>query len=43
MFIIKSLLNFVKDKNSGSVNEVKETHQMCYLFKPEVTLLLNSF
>lgn len=34
---------FIKDKNSGSVDELQETHRMRYLFKPEVELLLREF
>lgn len=33
---------FIKDKNSEAVTELKETHRMRYLFKPEVELLLNN-
>ena len=33
---------FIKDKNNGSVDELQETHRMRYLFRPEVTLFLNS-
>ena len=33
---------FIKDKNSGSVDELQETHRMRYLFQPEVILLLNN-
>jgi len=31
---------FIRDKSSGSVEEVKELHRMRYLFQPEVSLLL---
>ncbi len=31
---------FVRDKNSGEVDELRETHRMRYLFQPEVELLL---
>jgi SAM-dependent methyltransferase len=31
---------FIKDKNTGAVEEVQETHRMRYLFKPEIDLLL---
>lgn len=34
---------FIKDKNSGAVEELEETHQMRYLFKPEIELLLQEF
>lgn len=34
---------FIKDKNSGVVEELQETHRMRYLFKPEVELLLKQF
>ncbi|MEP0885497.1 class I SAM-dependent methyltransferase [Trichocoleus sp. ST-U3] len=30
---------FIKEKNTGAVEELQETHQMRYLFKPEVNLL----
>jgi SAM-dependent methyltransferase len=30
---------FIKEKNTGSVEELHETHRMRYLFKPEVDLL----
>ncbi|MBP5972728.1 class I SAM-dependent methyltransferase [Brasilonema sp. CT11] len=30
---------FIKDKNSNSVNELRETHRMRYLFKPEIELV----
>ena len=30
---------FIKEKNTGSVEELQETHQMRYLFQPEVDLL----
>ncbi|MDJ0795479.1 MAG: class I SAM-dependent methyltransferase [Calothrix sp. MO_167.B12] len=32
---------FVKDKNSGAVNELRETHTMRYLFNSEIELFLN--
>jgi SAM-dependent methyltransferase len=32
---------FIRDKESGVTEEVKETHQIRYLFKPELELLLN--
>jgi SAM-dependent methyltransferase len=31
---------FIKDKNTGKVEELQETHRMRYLFKPEIDLLL---
>jgi SAM-dependent methyltransferase len=31
---------FVRDKVSGEVEEVKETHRMRYLFRPEIEILL---
>ncbi|ARV61251.1 SAM-dependent methyltransferase [Nostocales cyanobacterium HT-58-2] len=31
---------FIKDKNTGAVEELQETHRMRYLFKPEIDLLL---
>jgi SAM-dependent methyltransferase len=31
---------FVREKSSGNVKELKETHQMRYLFRPEIELLL---
>ena len=31
---------FIKDKNTGAVDELQETHRMRYLFKPEVDLLV---
>jgi len=34
---------FIKDKNSGSVEELQETHQMRYLFKPEINCLFSEF
>ncbi|BAY47910.1 hypothetical protein SAMD00079811_55290 [Scytonema sp. HK-05] len=34
---------FIKDKNSGAVEELQETHLMRYLFKPEIELLLQEF
>jgi SAM-dependent methyltransferase len=30
---------FIKDKNTGAVEELQETHRMRYLFKPEIELL----
>lgn len=30
---------FIKDKNTGEVEELQETHTMRYLFKPEINLL----
>lgn len=33
---------FIKDKYSGTVEELKETHHMRYLFKPEVDIILDS-
>jgi hypothetical protein len=30
---------FIKEKNTGAVEELQETHKMRYLFKPEVNLL----
>lgn len=32
---------FIKDKKSGVVDELQETHRMRYLFQPEIKLLLN--
>ena len=32
----------IKDKNSGVVEEIQETHQLRYLFKPEVDLLFTN-
>ncbi|MUG99025.1 methyltransferase domain-containing protein [Scytonema sp. UIC 10036] len=34
---------FIKDKNSGVLEELQETHCMRYLFKPEIELLLQQF
>lgn len=34
---------FIKDKNSSAVNELRETHRMRYLFKPEIELVLQEF
>ncbi|NJM72936.1 MAG: class I SAM-dependent methyltransferase [Scytonema sp. RU_4_4] len=31
---------FIQDKSSGAVEEIQETHQMRYLFKPELDMLL---
>ena len=31
---------FIKDKKSGQVEELQETHRMRYLFKPEIELLM---
>ena len=31
---------FIKDKSSSAVAELRETHRMRYLFKPEITLFL---
>ncbi len=31
---------FIKDKNTGAVAEIQETHRMRYLFKPEIDWLL---
>ncbi|MDZ7960050.1 MAG: class I SAM-dependent methyltransferase [Aulosira sp. DedQUE10] len=33
---------FIQDKSSDAVEEIRETHQMRYLFKPELELLLNN-
>ena len=33
---------FIKDKSSGAVEELRETHQMRYLFKPELELLFST-
>jgi SAM-dependent methyltransferase len=33
---------FIRDRVSGTVNEVKETHRMRYLFRPEIELLADS-
>lgn len=30
---------FIKDKNTGAVEDIQETHTMRYLFKPEIELL----
>lgn len=32
---------FIKDKNSGAIDELTETHRMRYLFRTELELLLN--
>jgi len=32
---------FIRDKTSGSVEELKESHRMRYLFKPEIDFLLS--
>ena len=32
---------FIKDKTSGTVDELRETHTMRYLFKSEIELLLS--
>lgn len=32
---------YVRDKQSGQVDEIRETHQMRYLFKPEISALLD--
>ncbi|KAB8330534.1 class I SAM-dependent methyltransferase [Scytonema tolypothrichoides VB-61278] len=34
---------FIEDKNSNAVNELRETHRMRYLFKPEIELMLQEF
>ncbi|MBW4593913.1 MAG: class I SAM-dependent methyltransferase [Brasilonema angustatum HA4187-MV1] len=34
---------FIKDKNSNLVNELRETHRMRYLFKPEIELVSQKF
>jgi SAM-dependent methyltransferase len=34
---------FIRDKSNNTVEELQETHQMRYLFQPEVNLLLNEF
>lgn len=34
---------FIKDKSSGAVDELKETHTMRYLFKSEIEFLLHKF
>ncbi len=31
---------FIRQKNTGIVEELQETHKMRYLFKPEIKLLL---
>ena len=33
---------FLKEKSSGSVREINETHRMRYLFKPEVEMMLTT-
>lgn len=33
---------FLKDKGSGNVREINETHRMRYLFKPEVEMMLTT-
>jgi SAM-dependent methyltransferase len=33
---------FIRDKQNNTVDEIAETHQMRYLFQPEVELLLNN-
>jgi len=33
---------FIQDKSSDAVEEIRETHRMRYLFKPELELLLNN-
>lgn len=33
---------FVRDRSSGAVEEIRETHSMRYLFRPEVDLLLEA-
>ena len=33
----------IKDKKSSIVEEIRESHQMRYLFKPEIELILNQF
>jgi SAM-dependent methyltransferase len=33
---------FIRDKQSGAVEELRETHTMRYLFAPEVSLLLEA-
>ena len=32
---------FIRDKTTDEVNELRETHRMRYLFKPEIELILN--
>ncbi len=34
---------FIKEKQTGKVDEIKETHKMRYLFKPEIELLCLEF
>lgn len=34
---------FIKDKNTGAIEELHETHRMRYLFKPEIDLLFVQF
>lgn len=34
---------FIKDKNTGFVDSIQETHKMRYLFKPEIELLFTQF
>lgn len=34
---------FIKDKKTAAVEELQETHQMRYLFKPEIDLLLTNY
>lgn len=36
-------LVFVKNKDSGAVEEIRETHSMRYLFRPEIELLFEAF
>ena len=36
-------LVFVKNRGSGAVEEIRETHSMRYLFKPEIELLFEAF
>jgi SAM-dependent methyltransferase len=33
---------FIRDKSSNAVEEIQETHQMRYLFKPEIDLILKA-
>jgi hypothetical protein len=33
---------FISDKSSGAVEEIRETHRMRYLFRPEVDLFANA-
>lgn len=33
----------IRDKNSSTIEEIRESHQMRYLFKSEVELILNQF